>query len=365
MDGNMIAGFWISCSLALLCACNADEKPMGSTIDVIEIIQKTETPTENTISDAEALSLAEITPLMKEKAEAFSAASQNADKSLSNGVYVYAGELTKYASAPKKLVARIYLLGYKSIYLSPGSSRLKTADAWLKTFISTASGLGMNVYATHYEDAQIYVSETSAHEYLNRLITYNKMVAFNERFAGMSADLEPHTIKSDVGTGYIWNTQNNMGVGGANDHLMKITLDRLELAQKSLKLAGLKLHQALWCNNQRFFNEGKLSCGSIPQFTGICDYVSLMAYSNSTSNIWSISEFNLQAANRAKSVNICVKTATNDEPSTTILPNGWAALVKTMADLKALGSKYEAFGGLDMFKYESLETMWEWTSDKN
>ncbi len=351
--------------LVLPASCNVEEKEMGKTIDEVEIIVRDNTPAKNSISYEQALALADITPLMKSKAADFTAASQNADSTLFNCLYVYASATSEYESAPAKLAARIWLLGYKGIYLSPGGSRLRSADPWLKTFISTASGLGMKVYATYYESNQIYLSETAAQECLNAVITYNKMVKFEERFAGVAADLEPHTIKTDIGTGYIWNTQNNMGVGKANDELMRITVERLQYASKILKLSGLKLQQALWCHNQRYYNEGKLSHGNIPEFTEVCDWVSLMAYSNSTDNIWNISVFNLEAGNRPGSVNICVKTATNDEPGTTILPNGWAALLETMSGLRTRGGAYPAFGGLDMFQYAALEDMWEWTNDKN
>ncbi len=352
-------------SLCLPLSCSEDGQAMGKTIDEVEIIPRDDTPGENAISYEQAVDIAEITPLMEQKAKDFVDATQNEDRSLFNCVYVYSSATSEYENAPKKLAARIYLLGYNGIYLSAGSSRLKNASSWLKDFIATASGLGMKVYATHYEDNMIYISETSAQEYLNQVITYNRMVAFDQRFAGVSADLEPHTIKSDLGNGLVWNTANSMGVGKANDQLLEITIDRLEYARKILKMSGLKLQQALWCHNQKYFNEGKLSYGSIPQFTDVCDWVSLMAYSNSASSIWNICSFNFEAADRDRSVNICVKTATNDEPSTTILPNGWDAMLSTMKELREKGSAYKAFGGLDMFKYASLEDMWEWTNDKN
>lgn len=73
----------------------------------------------------------------------------------------------------------------------------------------------------------------------------------------------------------------------------------------------------------------------------------------------------MDACEKAKAINICVKTATNDEASTTLQPNGWKALLDTMAELKRRGMEYECFNGLDMFTYEALETMWEWLNDKN
>ena len=71
----------------------------------------------------------------------------------------------------------------------------------------------------------------------------------------------------------------------------------------------------------------------------------------------------LIAWNSEDCVNICVKTATNDEASTTLMPNGWKALLETMSVLRDRGLEYGCFNGLDMFQYEALETMWEWTED--
>ena len=346
-------------------SCVSDKVEMGPTIDEIDIIEKDHTDDSPEIGYEECLGLAQVTELMAQKAIAYTEASQNTDKTLLNCVYVYAPTVEKYKDAPEKLAARISLLGFKGVYLSPGGKRLTTADNWLRTFISTCSDLAMEVYATYYEDPTVFVSEAAADDCLNKVMLYNRSVTYKERFAGISADLEPHTIKKDIGLGWIWNTNEHNGIGGQNDNLLKVTIDRLRYAGKKLHPAGLKLHEAIWCHYQEMYEDGKVSHGDIGHFVNVCDLVSLMAYRSTTDRVWDISTPSMDACEKAKAINICVKTATNDEASTTLQPNGWKALLDTMAELKRRGMEYECFNGLDMFTYEALETMWEWINDKN
>lgn len=353
MSGILSAGL-------LAVSCSDDAIDRGPTIDEIEIIEK-DNAADPEIGYDEAVEMAEVTDLMKQKAEDYSAATQADDGSLYNCVYVYANTLEDYADDPEKLAARISLLGFKGVYLSPGGTRLTTQDPWLKEFISTCTGLGMEVYATYYEDPSVFVSEAGAKVCLDKLLTYNRGVAYESRFAGVSADLEPHTIKTDIGLGWIWNTTDHNGVGGQNDNLLKVTIDRLAYADANLY--GLRLQEAIWWNYQNMYNEGKVAYGDVNQFTEVCDWVTIMAYRNTTDGIWDYSEPTLKACTGEDCVSICVKTATNDEPVTTIMPNGWNALLETMKTLKTRGLEYECFYGLDMFQYEALETMWEWVTD--
>ena len=349
----------LSASL-LAVSCSEEDLDKGPTIDEIEIIEKDDTA-EPEIGYDEAVTMAGVTDLMKQKAADYSEATQSEDGSLYNCVYVYANSLEQYADEPKKLAARISLLGFKGVYLSPGGNRLTTQDQWLKDFISTCTGLGLDVYATYYEDPTVFASEAGAKVCLDRVLTYNRNVAYESRFAGVSADLEPHIIKEDIGLGWTWDTSNHNGVGGQNDNLMKVTLDRLAYADSYLY--GLRLQEAIWWNYQNMYNDGKIANGDVNHFTEVCDWVTIMAYRNTTDGIWSYSEPTLEACTGEDCVSICVKTATNDEPVTTIMPNGWNALLETMNTLKTRGLEYTCFYGLDMFQYEALETMWEWETD--
>lgn len=344
-------------------SCTADKVEYGPTIDEIDIIEIDHSKDEPSITHEECLKLSCVTDLMAQKAEAYTAATTG--DGMFNCVYVYAASLTKYADAPKKLAARIALMGFRGVYLAPGGNRLTTADSWLKTFISTCTDLGIEVYATYYEEPAVFLGEVGAESSLQKVITYNRSVKPEERFAGVSADLEPHTIKTDIGLGWIWNTESGNGAGGANDNLLKVTLDRLKYAQKKLALSGLKLQEAIWWKYQELYNDGKVTNGDVNQFCSACDWVSIMAYRNSTEKIRAVIEPVFKAGGKASSVSICVKTATNDEASTTLQPNGWNALLETMASLRTSGKAFECFKGLDMFQYDALETMWEWTNDKN
>ena len=354
----------MSCSVLsaglLSVSCTEADADRGPTIDEVEIIVKDDTA-EPTIGYEECLEMAGVTELMTQKALDYTAAAQTDDKSLDNFVYVYASSLEKYADAPEKLAARISLLGFSGVYLSPGGTRLTTQDQWLRTFISTCTGLGMEVYATYYEDPSVFASQAGADASLDKVLAYNRSVAYEERFAGVSADLEPHIIKEDIGLGWTWDTNNHNGPGGQNDNLLKVTIERLSYAKS--KLYGLELQEAIWWNYQNMYDEGKITYGDINQFTGVCDWVSIMAYRNTTDGIWNASLPVLKACSGEDCVNICVKTATNDEASTTLMPNGWKALLETMGTLKQRGLGYDCFNGLDMFQYEALETMWEWETD--
>ena len=359
MAGLLLLGFclWLSCT--------TDKGEMGSTIDEIDIIEVDHSQDPPAISYEKCLEMAQVTGLMARKADAYTEASQNEEKNLQNCVYVYVRTIEKYKDAPEKLAARIALLGFRGVYLSPGGTRLAAADSWLRTFISTCSDLAIQVYATYYEDPNVFVSEAAADDCLNKVMLYNRNVTYKERFAGVSADLEPHTIKKDIGLGWTWDTNGHNGIGGQNDNLLKVTLDRLYYAGRKLHPSGLRLHEAIWCHYQEMYEAGKVANGDIDQFVDACDWVSLMAYRNTTDKIWDISTPAMKACEKARSINICVKTATNDEESTTLQYNGWNALLETMSVLKGRGMEYGCFNGLDVFTYEALETMWEWTTDRN
>ena len=116
----MTAVFLIASLLAL--SCGEKDKTMGPTIDEIEIIETDHSQDEPAISYDECVAMAEITELMKTKAADYTAASQTAERDLYNCAYVYASTRDKYFDNPKKLAARIYLLGFRAVYLSPGKN---------------------------------------------------------------------------------------------------------------------------------------------------------------------------------------------------------------------------------------------------
>lgn len=344
-------------------SCTTDKPEYGPTIDEIDITEIDHSKDEPAIGHEECLKMAGVTSQMAQKAEAYSKATTLEGKDLFNCVYVYSASIAKYADAPKKLAARIALMGFRGVYLSPGGTRLATADNWLRTFISTCTDLGIEVYATYYEDNTVFISEVGAESCLQKVISYNRGVKPDERFSGVSADLEPHTIKSDIGLGWVWNTDSGNGAGGANENLLKTTMNRLTYAQKKLSVSGLKLQEAIWWKYQELYNAGSIAYGDVNQFLTACDWVSVMAYRNTPEKILEVCQPIFKACGKASSVSVCVKTATNDDLSTSLQPNGWESLLQTMSALKDGGN--DCLKGLDVFQYDALETMWEWKNDKN
>lgn len=368
-------------SLFVICNGCGKETAQGSRFDEITVTETgdeagTDMPNADGTSDKatsyasvsdEVIAQADVTDLMLSKAEAYRTNSLSADKMLDNGIYVYTATVTAYASTPARLAARIALLGFRTVYLSPGKNKITSADSWLRTFISTCSGYGVKVYALRLsEAAMLAASDQTIAAEVDLITTYNGKVAENECFAGVSADIEPHTYKKDTaGIGYVWNSDTNYGVGKDNDMLLKMTIDRLSYAAGLLHAAGLELQEAVWYNYQIYYDNGELSYGSVSQFLdGGCNWVSDMVYRNKTASIWEKSEPMLKATTKPSTVSTCLKTATNGEASSTLHYNGWNALLETLATIRDRSLAYDSFRGIDMFTYEGLETMWQWTGDK-
>lgn len=364
---------------AILCCNCEDVRPgYGSSIDDAEIMQGTFDPNEESELPeitTELLETAGATELMKSKAEEYRLSSTLADGRLRSGVYVYSKSVEKYAGNPARLAARIALLGFRDVYLSPDKQRIQNADPWLRQFVAACSGYGIKTYAIRISTNDIYVNPVVVDNDVNLVKSYNSAVNPDERFAGIAADLEAHTCKGDshpAGLQYTWDSTTNYGKGGDNDKLLQITIDRMKQAASSLKPI-LGLNEAIFYNYQIYFDDAKLTYGSVPDFLGSCDWVIVMAYLNRKEDVWGRSEPSIKAAwsdredgmRRQKSVSICVKTAVNDADSSTLQPEGWNYLLETLDYVKSRGLEYDSFRGIDMFTYEGLETMWEWQNDKN
>jgi hypothetical protein len=348
----------------MLPACDDTNHAYGSTFDEIqsEIIDEGDTTTEIT---AECIAAAEVTEAMVAKAERYRTASHQ-DPGLRNGVYLYSKSVSDHQDSPERLAARVALLGFDDVYLSPGKELIKQIDPWLRTFISTLKGYGINTHAIRITDNEIYVDETKVDSDIELIKTYNNSVKPTERFYGIAADLEPHTCKGSskpAGLSYEWNSETNYGIGGANDMLLKLTLQRLQRAQSLLPSHLPQLNEAIAYNFQIFSDNGRLAFGSGPQFLQYCDWVVLMSYLATKEQIWTKSQPSLAAAANEgidKSVSICVKTAVNDiENSESRKGKGWDYLVQTAAYILEQGKNYASFRGFDIFTYEGIEAMWE------
>lgn len=353
--------------------CTPATEKEGSTIDEIkEKIENGETgepqgdPEDSFVTEA-MISTAEATELMVEKAAAYRKASMLKGKR--NGVYVYSGgTFDAYVSRPEKLAARIAMLGFKDVYLSPGTSRITNASDALKRFIAACSGYKIDVYAIGASESSQYLANASkVTQDVNQIISYNGKVSANQRFAGISADIEPHTIHNKLSTTYpyTWDSVSNYGKGKDNDQLLKLTLERLSSAGTALHQAGLKLGEAIFYNYQIYFDQGQLEYGSTGQFLQSCDYLVTMAYLTTKESIWSKSEPGIKAAGKANSVSVCVKTRINEDSGSSIQSLGWNNLLEVAKYVNQKGSAYESYRGFDMFTFDGIETMWEWENDKN
>lgn len=359
-------------SVALLSVGCSDDSSYGTPFDRITVITDTEPidplPVELTEALFEAAGI--TSDLMKNRAEEFRAHTLSAERALQNGVYVYSTTVEQYASEPERLAARIAVLGFKDVYLSPGRTAIASADSWLRTFIAALNGYGIRTHAIRVADNALLTDAQGVDRDVALVAEYNAKVARNERFVGISADLEPHTAKGTAHPGpalpYTWDSATNYGKGKDNDRLLALTLDRLDRAGTLLHAIGLSLNEAIFYNYQIYYDRGELSYGSTPQFLASCDYVIVMAYLTSAESIWSRSEPVLKAAaGREASVSICVKTKINTQDSESLQPYGWNYLMETLQQLRDKGVAYESFRGIDFFTYDGNEIMWEWLNDKN
>ncbi len=373
-----------------VCACTPETAGNGHlTID--DIIKKDTTSTDSSggkdttvvtptdtlnlsVSD-EAVSTADVTTLMKTKAYAWRKASMR--QGCRNGVYVYTVSFNKYSSNPAKLAARIAMLGYKDVHLSPGIDKIRDASSDLRAFISACSGYGIDVYAIRLSNLLIFSDASRVNDDVNMIATYNQKVSKDERFKGISADLEPHIARSTNSDYYVpatdsdgnpiyWDSSSGYYKGGPNDLLLGLTLDRMTLASSLMKSKDLTLAQTILPNWQREFNKGNLTYGSTGQFLVPCSFLITMAYKTTAEKIWNnFAGLDVEAASRYRSVSVCIKTKVNDQDSETISPRTWSNLLKVGEQLSDMGVAKSGYRGLDMFTYEGIEEMWEWTNDAN
>ena len=348
-------------------SCSKETEKKGSTWD--KVIGGKEDGGEETLTDPEipdnVYVLAGATDLMKKKAVDWRKAA--CSSSTRNGAYVYSAMITKYSSNPQKLAARLQVLGFQDIYLSPGQSRIQSADSWLKSFNAACHGYGMKVYALRIAENSLLVKPSNVDNEVSLITDYNAKVSAAQKFDGINADLEVHIAKAGTVSGlqYAWDSSNNYGKGKDNDQLLRLGLEVLTRAGNGLHSAGLQLSQAISYSYQAHFDRGELEYGSTSQFLACCDWVVIMAYLSSKESIWNNSEPVLNAAGKAKSVSIAYKTAMNNVDSASLQTKGWSYLLETSRYLLQKGAAKSAFRGIDVFTYEGLETMWEWTSDKN
>lgn len=309
------------------------------------------------------------TELMRSKAAQLREATGVENGALRSAVYIYSATVEKYAQEPKKLAARVALLGMSDVYLSISRDVLTATSgnqrAWYGEFISALHTYNIKVYAMRLQNNSIYLNPESVRTEVEAVKAWNGSVVASARIDGISADLEPHTMKSSDSSaqqlGYYWDSTNNYGVGGSNDRLVGLTLDRLGYAKELL--GDLELCEALFSAFQPKYNQGLLSKGCADDFLAVCDWVMVMAYRTTADKVWTDVEHYLKAAsaNYKASVSVAVKVHQNelDSVSPSLKPLGWQGVVEALESITERGKAWSAFRGVDYFQWVGLEDLWE------
>lgn len=310
-----------------------------------------------------------VTSAMRLRANQFQKAIETRDGlGLRSSVYIYASTtIKKYIDNPKDLVDKLVILGFTDVYLSfveyPHS--LSIPKMWYKTFNKFAHLNGIKVHSLSLSDFELYVSDEPIKEDVDLIKKYNKSVNTSQRFDGISADLEPHILKTDYahrpeGLTLAW--QKSYGIGKDNDLLLKRTVEVMALAKK--EMGTLALSQALGFFFQHPYDTGLLSWGGAQQFLQHCNHVVVMAYNYQAKRVIEMATPVLTAASQhPKSVSIAIKTSLNtvggDGPLTSFQPQGWDNLITSLKYILAEAKKFESFRGVDVFEFNGLEIMWE------
>ncbi len=279
-------------------------------------------------------------------AEAFRGAALSAGKT--NSVWINSSAYTSYTDKAV-LAARLSLLGFRSVYLSPGAAKINTKADDLKEFIFECTRYRIKVYYSALDDRSILANYNSAA--VDRLVAYNEAVSPSQQFTGLAADIEPQSCTAGNvpdGLAYTW-SGSSYGVGGDNDRLLAITLDRLDAARDGLKPAGLELGEAVHFNFQIYQNSGQLSNGDAPDFLSRCDFLTVMSYLTDKESIWEKAEPTLTASDRGGAVSVAVSTKNGGSGS--LYSGGWSNLLDVLDYLRTCGESNPGFRGLDIFGF--------------
>ena len=312
-------------------------------------------------NEAFLIEMSDATELMADKAFEF----RNAISCGIKGVYMYSKTIDKYKDNPEKLAARITLLGITDVYLSVNSGTIKKSASWYRSFNKELHNNNIRVHALRLENLNMYVDDDMARSYTRQIIDFNTSASPEERFDGISADLEPHILKPSYsnlpnGLEIFWGED---GIGKSNDLLLKRTVDILEIAKSACET--LPLSQSLGFFFQKRVNDGLFQYGSTADFLGQCEHVLVMAYNHKMQEIWYRANLSLEKVNHLypNSVVIAINTKGSSDPQTTLKPKGWDYTMETLRYLSRKGSANPAYKGICIFEYHEFEQMWEWLQD--
>lgn len=311
-----------------------------------------------------------ISDKMRQRAIAFKNVIQtNAENGFRSSTYIYSSRtIKKYLDKPSELVSKLALLGFTDVYISfdkPGTLYIDLG--WYKKFNKLAHENNIKIHALSLSNLELYVSDAPIKTDIDWVNDYNNSVSDQEKFDGLSADLEPHILKINstrrpAGLTLAWDSDNSYGIGKDNDLLLKRTVEVMSLAKK--QMGSLTLNEAIGFFFQPRYDTGILSWGGAQQFLQYCDQVVVMAYNYQSKRVVEMATpILIAAADYPKSVSVAVKTSLNtmgdDGPLTSFQPQGWDSLITSLQYVVTECKKYNTFRGMDFFEFAGLEIMWE------
>lgn len=329
-----------------------------------------------------------VTHKQEKKALMFADALTNGGKKRAS-VYIYRRlTMPSYSDAggAKRLAARIVLMGFTDVLLSVHPVGRETFallmdEEWIRIFNAYLNKHNVKVHALMFSEP-VHFNEKN-----NRLIWnqasviqgYNCRVSRPERFAGASADWEPHMLhlnskfadEAHILPDDRWGND-RYGKDGANDRLLKRTLEMLAYAKSSMDEIGstcslphIPLNQAVNYHMQEQYDAGMLRYGNINSFleSGRCEDVNVMAYNENKKEIWRRASSNLADAEshgKENCIYICIKTRLGDDEGavTSLKPKGWNHLIETLKYLHMNADPYSSMKGISIYDYSDTEDMW-------
>lgn len=316
------------------------------------------------ISDS-LIQAADINENLLKRAQDFRNILQDKKNRTRNAVYVYSATIASYNDHPEKLAARIAILGFKDIYLSPGRNTFKNPNTWIRDFIRTSTYYGIKVYAQQISANSVnYASILDSAEIssdVSIIARYNSAVKKDQRVFGISSDFEPHTLKNDVtnsGLKYFWENSN-----ADEDTLLLWTQNMLGYTKYLASYFGNTLSISGTINPQydKSFNSKKHAYGSSAQFLESCDWLILKNYYTETSQIIENAQTSFDNSNKDRSISIALKVKGENKDAF----QSWKDLLSAISDLQGAALEYKnddgkvPYRGVDFFSYDGLENLWE------
>jgi len=285
-------------------------------------------------------------------------------------VYLYSRTFEACKGRFSELAQDLSSLGFTDVYSSLSASRLQSDSSYLsqvRRFNASCHAHGIRVHALLLQGKNPYLKKEKPEKDIGDTLSFNASSHGNEKFDGITFDLEPHILKEKYGIPKnfpAWDSPRGYGIGGPNDRLVQRTLHILEKAGKQIKPAALVTSEAI---GHFFHDRAKkkdLSVGEVNDFLKFVDFVILMDYSDDIRLLKKFAREEIGAARQPRSIVICLKTRSNPlpgrdgrGPETTFREEGWEALQRAISDLEKEFCRFSAFRAIGIFEYESYHAM--------